>query len=1635
MEKYFKKFKGIFCLVMCLCIAITTFQVGVFAEGESSVSFEYAHILTKEEKEGNIYNNGDAFGYGILTGTVDQAINGALKMDDKCWIKGTQTNRGYDDSNSNDIVRSFDNITYTVRTGINDLNKQTHDLYYRIEIDKDLKINTSGHEVVSDSVNGDKRVYVIKKLINADLQASGQIDESFVLEVGNKHQGDIITPNITIYADENESNSIVVSGIQDVYVTSAPIYNIVLKKGNLNKQKNKYKFDRSHYANNAKDYPINDEDPNAHDVTGFIQVFGVALEIRKPGNTIKGVEMPDSSEDFTFDIDLSDYQVVLEDGTSQSASESGFTPLLYYAGVNNAGGAAVTGIPYSNYNAAGKLSDKSTVTWCDDSGTYTMVQEGTTIHVTVKNFKTDYENFPQKTPSGESYNNIADRLKEGVFSSYQFQVVYPYEKADGKTINDIFPTNKGTTNASVKVSNMNATSITKTTTTEETIPLGVENTDNVQTETFPMTQPGRRNHSIIYSNRNSQNWAQAYVTNSEQSDNDIAVVGTNDLAFTVTYTQNNVGAADDSKDIPLAIDQLVLFDRDAIELNGNVDSSDNGYKFSYLYARHKGGRLSVEQMKTEPLSAFEFTETPSKEGYDGVLVQYRGCYTKQNSTEMVQMTRFECNVKPNYDLSDKVYMITAVTNTWNANDLSDSEKDEVLHKYNKKTLNGITREQYSAWMKEKITSTSDATKFIKNREHSLNTIDNRDFFTVPDYEEGVYKVDTNSHQFSQTSADALYLVPYKVSIQKSGAQKNSDNKVINNYNIGQKQRYIDYEITSQINFADDVQIPDLKTTVYYEDVLPKGLTYIEGSAYLGGDYQSQFPNQGKVTNGTKITPEIINNDDGTTTLKWKVKNVSLRKSDLDQIHYSCKIGDESDPTNDVDDQDVLDNVIKIQTDEDKRPYSLENNNISSYPITVKKEKAFYLSKTGKRLLELEDTGDFTLLITNTSVAPINNLIAVDTMPQNGVNDIIMNGQYEISKVSINKKLLNNANDFELYFTTSEDYKGKKANQIDEIELKDPLKWTKATKKDVGDDVEFEGLEGLWPTAIVYKDEQLDMNTFAKINIQYKAIAAKGDHLANILSYTNGNGKLLDDSAEVDIVKRSLEGTIWFDKDKDGKIGDVKDETRFKNVKVTLYEKQSDGSYAPAKAYQEVVKKADGTYEIISHPTTIETDENGHYKFEGLPEGDFKVVFESGDGEDSTDISHYDVTDFNQGTDEESSKVKKNNVVKENDQLISGSILDIKMPSKEEIFSENKKSYNKPNQNLGLIIPTIIISGQKYWDDQNDQDGLRPKEIKINLYANGKLKETKTVTKKDDWKYTFEDLDKYNDNGLITYTISENKVDGYTTTIDGYNITNTHKVTKINVPVTKVWNDNDNNDQIRPEKVIVHLYANNKDTDKTLELSEDNQWNASFDDLNQYENGKEIVYTVIEDEVKGYQVGITGSQDTGYILTNTHGLDTVKIKGTKTWDDYNDQDKMRPSKITVRLFADGQEIALKEVTKNSKWIYDFGNLVKYKDGKEINYEVKEDVVEGYTTSIKGFDITNSYTPIPSKPSTDTPSKDNENPKNGQPTNGSQTPVVKGKTITTNKQKIKTGDDTHLILYVLFVVLSFMGILFLKKKTHN
>ena len=194
-------------------------------------------------------------------------------------------------------------------------------------------------------------------------------------------------------------------------------------------------------------------------------------------------------------------------------------------------------------------------------------------------------------------------------------------------------------------------------------------------------------------------------------------------------------------------------------------------------------------------------------------------------------------------------------------------------------------------------------------------------------------------------------------------------------------------------------------------------------------------------------------------------------------------------------------------------------------------------------------------------------------------------------------------------------------------------------------------------------------------------------------------------------------------------------------------------------------------------------------------------------------------------------------------------------------------------------------------------------------------------------------------------------------------TNKYTPAKTQVSVKKAWDDKDNQDGKRPSSVTVKLLADGQDTDKTLELNAANGWTGSFTDLDADKGGTPIQYTVVEVTVPGYTSKVTGDAASGFTITNSYSPETVNVKSTKNWDDANNQDGKRPTKITINLLADGQKVASKEVQEaaDGTWTVEFTKLAKYKAGKEIKYTVTEEAVAEYESTISDFTITNKYSP--------------------------------------------------------------------------
>lgn len=288
-----------------------------------------------------------------------------------------------------------------------------------------------------------------------------------------------------------------------------------------------------------------------------------------------------------------------------------------------------------------------------------------------------------------------------------------------------------------------------------------------------------------------------------------------------------------------------------------------------------------------------------------------------------------------------------------------------------------------------------------------------------------------------------------------------------------------------------------------------------------------------------------------------------------------------------------------------------------------------------------------------------------------------------------------------------------------------------------------------------------------------------------------------------------------------------------------------------------------------------------------------------------------------------------------------------------------------------VQETFSIPVTKTWEDNGNQDGVRPSAIHVTLMgSDGNVYEA-NLTAAGKWKYEFKDLPRYWMEGVaIDYTLNEEAVNGYTYRIEGdadtgFTVTNEHISAVTNVVVNKYWEDAANQDGVRPDSVAVTLSGSDGKTYKAT-LTKDTGFSKTFENLPVFfNNGTKITYTVTEDAVNGYTGKIT-TDDTGYILsiTNTHAPETIRKTVTKTWDDGNDRDGIRPTNVKIELYGTDGTHRTQYLTQDNHWSYSFENLPKYQnEGTIILYTIKEEAVDGYTqksvTTTAGFDLTNTH----------------------------------------------------------------------------
>lgn len=1610
-------------------IAFTvTYEAYVELEDTDTASKSEAteKVLATQELAFNIYATGEIgerldgdYAYisdAYLTADEETESELAIRTGTAPWDEDDSA--GNDSSAMNNTVRSFDVVTYTAafKTQVRPNGPYTAykagTVYYEFVVEgtKDLvrfetesmgwmTAKTEGKYEVTEETHDGKTYQVLRGSFLAE-PADGNpaaIGNSYqelniALRVLAMTQGDTVKPQFTFWLEGNDvPEDRLVTGSDyscaehdeqeyktitapDVSVTSAPRFNVRIVNGHGGADQAIGTFDFS----TGNDLAQNSD---AGTKEGRIQAFGVVIQIvgKSPQHGLRGCELPGGSP-ITFDLSLtSSYRT--DKGETITPDEA-YTPLLWSIDGNLQGNGKQSDkrdlsmvAAQRSYNIPTNEYESYEYSSCFNGGKWEGTQSGETIQVTISGYAVDLEQLPYNNivDSATTYryydpNNISGYwdIQTACFSAGEIWVVQPFYDNEGKNIADQY--GSGTFQITLEDTNLQVTgeSGTPLDKVEDNTNQEVQTDDRV-VQTSYLSRPGNVSLGIVYIPQTEEpDYGTLSLTEGCHSNGKDWILRGNSLGINGYLDQGNA----EGQFRLVAADYLIKFDDSFFEPERVItyDSSTvlygakpekTGWDHQNLQPDEIGYDADMMQATADDLIFFSSLDELKTQGYTcvAVLLEARKVFVVGSGSVSLRILG---KSKDDSALDGNTFMITHSAQAWNK-----ANVQEAVAKYLDKDASTLTDADYNTYVKsnafpsraDKTTPLSYANDYPSSSwAFDYNSTDALKNYTKSQYDENGYVTGTAG----RNAGDSCLVVDYATQITKSpnqpGAEEGSKKLT---YDMDTSQREVDYVLyptAIRSSGESTTEGASTTTTVYVEDTLPVGLEYIINSAYYGGEYTSNGGGKaGTVTGGQELYPTVTKNDDGITTLLFTLENVTITKDEITQlepIYYSCTIGTPGNEETDVVNQQELLNSVKIWSDDEQiRDFVATNGNYAEQSIIISKNRAASFSKTSdQKIVEAGEEMGFTIHHGNNSSNSMD-VVDIDFLPHNeDGRGTHITGQVIVSELTVQSKEL--INGFKLYYTTDTSKRNTTAGDYQASDFTEANGWTEMTVDANTGAVELPDVTHV--IVAVAAVGKLTPNSTLKMHITFEVPDGKpGEFLVN--SFGSGD---MESNARTYIVNRLLEGVVWLDADKDGLR--ESGETLMNGVKVTLMQKGEDGTYAPYLLNGKTVSVETGK-QIDVLTGTVSDNAEGAYGFLHLPQGDFAVKFEDGQ---TVKLGNYTATQANVGANDTIDSDAAANV--QDGKLVSASIEGIEMPEAKKITVQ---TYESRHHDLGLYASQVNIPVEKVWNDNDDQDGLRPDTVTVKLKANGDdTGKTLTLSKDNNWQGAFSGLDQYLDGKEITYTIEEVSVTDYQSAItgsdsEGFTITNTHTPETINISGSKTWDDNKNQDGKRPASITIRLYANGTElTDKVQTVTADNDWKWSFTGLPKYANGTEIVYTITEDTVPGYTSVVSG-----YNVTNSYTPGKTSLTVTKAWNDAGNQDGIRPESITVKLLADGKDTGkVITLSKETRWMGIFAGLAEYKDGQKVVYTIEEVSVEGYDSKITGdastgFVITNTHTP--------------------------------------------------------------------------
>ena len=508
--------------------------------------------------------------------------------------------------------------------------------------------------------------------------------------------------------------------------------------------------------------------------------------------------------------------------------------------------------------------------------------------------------------------------------------------------------------------------------------------------------------------------------------------------------------------------------------------------------------------------------------------------------------------------------------------------------------------------------------------------------------------------------DSLYIAGETPHIAKQIEQTNEAGNAKTVYDLDKEQRTVDWKLTATADTSTTTDGGQYTTDYIITDTLPKGLAYVDGSMTVGGQYTQHTPDKGTVTGGTPVTPTIVVNKDGTTTMTIRVNGARADSGTQTVIHYSTTIGDASDPDHDVRNNDSFTNHATIQSKRNMAPPLATKAQIADMTVRVSRTRATALATRADPLLnDINRPLGFRNMLGNFSKDEKTDPYAVDVMPYTGLNQSNYHGDYTLAGLTVKAGAGASMNGVKVYFTTDQKWRNVDATKITREQV---TQWTEATVNATTGKVTIpDGYSK--PVAWAFTSPSLPANARYDFSLSIKPTGNKAaDSYVN--RWADGDNKV---DAVTQVVERKVNGVAWFDLDHDG----VREDTDrlLPDVNVTLVD-----------ANGRTVTSVDGK------PCTATTDRNGHYEIGSIPAGSgFKLRFtpKTGTAWHGQNVTVKNAKDASEATDSDSDQ--------ENDShgnMVAGVITLKPFPALDEMTSAVYEDPNEDHGMSGTLIPAV-----------------------------------------------------------------------------------------------------------------------------------------------------------------------------------------------------------------------------------------------------------------------------------------------------------------------------------------------------------